>query len=418
MRSYPRYITIVITSLFIGILTNLGHPVTPYLVKARGFIEYSFSIFFSVMSLGMLIFAPLWGSFGDKYGRRIVLLICSIGYSIGQVFFGFLDNIYLVICARFFSGCFSAGLMVSVISFLDTSRGLKGFDMKRLIPMVLSFNLVGSSLGSYIGGVLGDTLGGNLNSYQWVLYIQAISLSIFGLILFFFFRLTDEELYNENQKRTNFIKNIKNVSKIGLWSIIFLICLTLFNIVFTNMQRYLDYYYADIGKTSSELGLFNLIIGITTLITNILITPILLKKLKSIVSIILCAILGTISIVITFAINKDYLIYMIYTVLMVYIMSKAIIESGSVSFIQENIKIAPGLIMGVRQSFMSLGAVVGPLAGGAIYYSLPVEERSILFFICALLYLLAAIILFGIYILRNRFKSNPLGGDIFCESVD
>ena len=418
MRSYPRYITIVITSLFIGILTNLGHPVTPYLVKARGFIEYSFSIFFSVLSLGMLIFAPLWGSFGDKYGRRIVLLICSIGYSIGQVFFGFLDNIYLVICARFFSGCFSAGLMVSVISFLDTSRGLKGFDMKRLIPMVLSFNLVGSSLGSYIGGVLGDTLGGNLNSYQWVLYIQAISLSIFGLILFFFFRLTDEELYNENQKRTNFIKNIKNVSKIGLWSIIFLICLTLFNIVFTNMQRYLDYYYADIGKTSSELGLFNLIIGITTLITNILITPILLKKLKSIVYIILFAILGTISIVITFAINKDYLIYMIYTVLMVYIMSKAIIESGSVSFIQENIKIAPGLIMGVRQSFMSLGAVVGPLAGGAIYYSLPVEERSILFFICALLYLLAAIILFGIYILRNRFKSNPLGGDIFCESVD
>ena len=418
MRSYPRYITIVITSLFIGILTNLGHPVTPYLVKARGFIEYSFSIFFSVMSLGMLIFAPLWGSFGDKYGRRIVLLICSIGYSIGQVFFGFLDNIYLVICARFFSGCFSAGLMVSVLSFLDTSRGLKGFDMKRLIPMVLSFNLVGSSLGSYIGGVLGDTLGGNLNSYQWVLYIQAISLSIFDLILFFFFRLTDEELYNENQKRTNFIKNIKNVSKIGLWSIIFLICLTLFNIVFTNMQRYLDYYYADIGKTSSELGLFNLIIGIVTLITNILITPILLKKLKSIVSIILFAILGTISIVITFAINKDYLIYMIYTVLMVYIMSKAIIESGSVSFIQENIKIAPGLIMGVRQSFMSLGAVIGPLAGGAIYYSLPVEERSILFFICALLYLLAAIILFGIYILRNRFKSNPLGGDIFCESVD
>ncbi|MDY5983698.1 MAG: MFS transporter [Anaeroplasma sp.] len=418
MRSYPRYITIVITSLFIGILTNLGHPVTPYLVKARGFIEYSFSIFFSVMSLGMLIFAPLWGSFGDKYGRRIVLLICSIGYSIGQVFFGFLDNIYLVICARFFSGCFSAGLMVSVISFLDTSRGLKGFDMKRLIPMVLSFNLVGSSLGSYIGGVLGDTLGGNLNSYQWVLYIQAISLSIFGLILFFFFRLTDEELYNENQKRSNFIKNIKNVSKIGLWSIIFLICLTLFNVVFTNMQRYLDYYYADIGKTSSELGLFNLIIGIATLITNILITPILLKKLKSIVSIILFAILGTISIVITFAINKDYLIYMIYTVLMVYIMSKAIIESGSVSFIQENIKIAPGLIMGVRQSFMSLGAVVGPLAGGAIYYSLPVDERRILFFICALLYLLAAIILFGIYILRNRFKSNPLGGDIFCESVD
>lgn len=418
MRSYPRYITIVITSLLIGIFTNLGHPVTPYLVKARGFIEYSFSIFFSVMSLGMLIFAPIWGSFGDKYGRRIVLLICSIGYSIGQVFFGLFDNIYLVIFARFFSGCFSAGLMVSVISFLDTSRGLKGFDKKRLIPMVLSFNLVGSSLGSYIGGVLGDTLGGNLNSYQWVLYIQAISLSIFGLILFFFFRLTDEEPYNENQKRTNFIKNIKNVSKIGLWSIIFLICLTLFNIVFTNMQRYFDYYYADIGKTSSELGLYNLIIGIVTLITNILITPILLKKLKSIVSIILFAILGTISIVITFAINKDYLIYMIYTVLMVYIMSKAIIESGSVSFIQENIKIAPGLIMGVRQSFMSLGAVIGPLAGGAIYYSPPVEERSILFFICAGVYLLAAIILFGIYILRNRFKSNPLGGDIFCESVD
>ncbi len=149
----------------------------------------------------------------------------------------------------------------------------------------------------------------------------------------------------------------------------------------------------------------------------ILLIIVLLKKLKPIVSILISAVIGTISIVVTFAVNKEYFIYMVYSVFLIYIISKAIIESASVCYITGNKKIAPGLIMGVRQSFISLGAVIGPLAGGAIYYAYPVSERQMLFYICAGVYFISAVIVFIIYVLRNRFKSNPEGG-IECESVE
>lgn len=418
MRSFKKYVIIIIVAFLIGVSTNLGHPVTPYLVKGANWPEYSFSIFFSVMSLGMLIFAPIWGNFSDKHGNRIVLLICSLGYSLGQVMFGLFTNIYLVIFARFFSGCFSGGLMVSVLSYLSTSKGLKGFSKSRLIPAVLSFQLVGSSIGSFLGGTLGEVLGKDVAAYRNVLFIQALFLTIFALISFFFFGMNDEELDLEKQKRSNFFECLGNVKKIGLWSIIFLICLTLFNIVFTNVLRYLDYYYADLGYKSSELGMLNLVIGLVTLFANLLITPIILKKLKPALAMILTGVIGVASLFITFIINSNYFIIMMYSVFMVYIISKAVIESASVKFISENNRIEKGLLMGVRQSFISLGAVLGPLIGGAIYYSYPIDKRKILFFICAGIYLFTILILSLIYFTRNKFKSNPEGGIEECEFVD
>jgi DHA1 family multidrug resistance protein-like MFS transporter len=153
-------------------------------------------------------------------------------------------------------------------------------------------------------------------------------------------------------------------------------------------------------------------------LANLLITPFLLKKQRPIISCIISGLIGAIAIVITFMVKDQYLIYMVYSVFMVYIISKAIIESASVAYIAENKKVAPGLIMGVRQSFISLGAVIGPLAGGVIYYSYPVNQREILFYICAGIYFITIVVLFFIYIFRNKFKSNPEGGIEECESVD
>lgn len=397
MKRYSKYILIILIALIVGVGTNIAHPVTPYIIKESGWPEYSFSIFFSLMSLGMLIFAPVWGNISDKHSSKIVILFCSIGYSIGQVMFSLFNNLYLVCFARFFSGCFSCGLNVAILSYMAKSLGLKEFDKSRLIPTVLSFQLVGQAIGNFIGGILGDII-----EYKMVLIFQAIFLSILGIIIFLFFSINDEEKL-ETTKRRGFISNLLNIRKIGIFSILFLICLALFSLVFTNVNKFLDYYFADLGKSSTELGSLNLIISGVTLLANLVITPFFLKRFKAIPSIIIFGILGFLSILITFIPSDTNVLFIfVYSVYMIYIISKAVIESASVSYISENKEVNPGLILGVRQSFLSLGAVIGPLLGGAIYYALEIEKRNILFFICAGIYLFSTIAILVLFMIKKR----------------
>ncbi len=397
MKRYSKYILIILIALIVGVGTNIAHPVTPYIIKESGWPEYSFSIFFSLMSLGMLIFAPVWGNISDKHSSKIVILFCSIGYSIGQVMFSLFNNLYLVCFARFFSGCFSCGLNVAILSYMAKSLGLKEFDKSRLIPTVLSFQLVGQAIGNFIGGILGDII-----EYKMVLIFQAIFLSSLGIIIFLFFRINDEEKL-EGTKRKGFISNLLNIRKIGIFSILFLICLALFSLVFTNVNKFLDYYFADLGKSSTELGSLNLIISGATLLANLVITPFFLKRFKAIPSIIIFGILGFLSILITFIPSDTNILFIfVYSVYMIYIISKAVIESASVSYISENKEVNPGLILGVRQSFLSLGAVIGPLLGGSIYYALEIEKRNILFFICAGIYLFSTISILVLSMIKKR----------------
>ncbi len=355
-----KFVGILIITLLAQIGTNMGHPVTPYYIEQLGFPNWTFGVFFAVMSLGMLLFAPIWGVLGDVKGRRITLLIGCIFYSIGQVMFGLFKSIPGIIFARFFSGSFSCAVNVSIIAYITSSKDLQVFTKARLVSTVISFQVIGSSLGNYFGGLVSNFIGTN---YNYAFFIQAIYLIIVAIISYFVFNMKDEILIKRENK--NALSNITDIKKLNLWSILFLFCLTGFSLVFTTLQKYLDIYFRDLGKHATDIGTFNLIIGAVTFTTNLLLTPFLIKKLRPLLAIIISSILGTVCIFITFEFTNIFI--GLYTFYMIYIMTKAIIEPASVTYITENKELQPGLMLGVRQSFIALGSIIGPIVGGLIY---------------------------------------------------
>ena len=82
-----KYITLLVAGLLVGITTNIGHPVTPYYINQLNFDKIVFGYFYALMSFGMLISAPIWGSLGDAKGRKWIIIICLIFYGVGQVMF-------------------------------------------------------------------------------------------------------------------------------------------------------------------------------------------------------------------------------------------------------------------------------------------------------------------------------------------
>lgn len=376
-----KYITLIIASLLVGISTNIGHPITPYYINQINLPKIVFSYFFATMSLGMLLFAPLWGALGDAKGRKIILIICLVFYGIGQLLFGIFTNPYLIIAARFFSGIFSGGIQVSLLSYMTRSEELSKYNQTRLSATYVSFHLVGTALGAFIGGVLGDICQPN---YQYVLFIQTIIMVIFAIYVLAFMNFNDEKQHEI--RSTNPFKSLSNIKYLPILLVVFLFVIAMMNIVFTDVSKYLDVYFSDSGYGSLKLGTVNLIIGGVTLIVNLFFTPFIIKKLKPLPSLMLFTTIGALMLVLTFSLPD--LLLNIYTFYMVYVICKAIIEPVSVEYLAENKKVPSGILMGLRQSFISLGGIVGVLIGGAIY----AYNNVLMFYICAAILFISGVI--------------------------
>lgn len=386
-----KYILILISGLLVGITTNIGHPITPYYINQIELPKIVFGYFFAAMSLGMLIFAPIWGSLGDAKGRKWILIICLIFYGLGQILFGVFKSSVLIISARFFSGIFSGGILTSILSYIPRSKDLSKFNQSRITATFISIQLVGTSLGSFLGGALGDIFCPN---YHYVFFIQALSMVVFALFVLFLMDFKDEEI--KEIRSMNPFKTLSNIKTLPFILVFFLLIVTLINISFTDVSKYLDVYFSDSGHGSLKLGTVNLIVGLITLVVNLLITPLILKRVKSLIVLSVLSLIGAVMIVFTFMLPN--LILNIYTFYMVYIIAKAIIEPVIVKYLNEHKNIPSGILMGLRQSFISLGGIIGVLIGGIIYS----YNSLLLFYLCALILAIASIASLVIYLVKLK----------------
>ena len=385
-----KYILLLIAGLLVGITTNIGHPITPYYINQIELDKIIFGYFYATMSFGMLISAPIWGALGDARGRKIVLLICVLFYGVGQLLFGILHNQYLIIAARLFSGIFSGGILVSLLSYMTRSNELSKFNGPRLYATFISIHLVGTSLGSFIGGALGEVFNPN---YHYVFFVQALTMVLFALYVLIFMKFDDE--VKQTIRSMNPLKSLGDIKLLPLSLVIFFFVVAITNISFTDVSKYLDVYFSDSGYGSLKLGTVNLIVGFVTLGVNLLITPLIIKKLKPLSSLVVLSIIGGIMLILTFLLPN--LLLNIYTFYMIFVITKAIMEPVIVEYLNEHKNIQSGILMGLRQSFISLGGIIGVLIGGIIY----ANSSVMLFYICAIMLFIASIITFVIYLLKK-----------------
>lgn len=390
-----KYILVLIASLLVGITTNLGHPITPYYINQIELPKIVFGYFFATMSLGMLIFAPIWGSLGDYKGRKWILIICLIFYGVGQLLFGILRTPVLIVLARFFSGIFSGGILTSLLSYIPRSKDLSKYSQSRITATFISLHLVGTSLGSFIGGALGDICAPN---YHYVFFIQAFLMLIFGLYVLFLMDFKDEQL--AERRSMNPLKSLSNIKILPIVLIIFLFIIGLINITFTDVSKYLDVYFSDSGHGSLKLGTVNLVVGLVTLVVNLFLTPLILKKIKSLIVLSILTFTGAIMLILTFTLPN--LLLNIYSFYMIYIIAKAIIEPVILKYLNEHKDIPSGILMGLRQSFISLGGIIGVLIGGFIYS----YNSVLLFYLCAAILLISSIAAIAIYFYQLKTIKN------------
>jgi|GEM_PF-373942 len=379
--------------LFQGIINNLGHPVTPRLVTSTGIPNEMFGIFFATMSFGLVVGGPIWGVLGDTWNKETLILIGMIIYSIGQYLFGFVDDMYWKVVFRFMSGFGVSAAITLLLSHLITISP----NENRTKYIARSVALMG------LGGSLGYLLGGALNTnqllirifqtdqYENVFLIQAILNTILACAVFIILRkqqvkVISQEKPKQSQHILSGFKHLKDVSPNLL---LFLISVTLISVGAINISKFLEVYFNELGYDPGDIGNFVFVTGIVSILTSMFVVPQVAKLRRDFKFLIYIQLVSAMIIFVVFHI-QGRLIIILYTVFMIYVILKAIYSPLEQSYISKHAKDGRyGTMMGIRQSFFSIGMVIGPLVGGLLYAIKPIY----VFDLSAIMFLLGFLLL-------------------------
>ena len=161
-----KHLFVLLACLFVVMIGfGITLPVLPFYVQrlalAAGAPQRSIvlhvTLVAGVYSLMQLIFAPLWGRWSDRIGRRPLILIGIAGYVVAQVMFGLATSLWMLYAARIVGGVLSsATLPVSAAYVVDmTTKEERSRGMAWL------------GTAASLGVVVGPALGGVLSRRDW-----------------------------------------------------------------------------------------------------------------------------------------------------------------------------------------------------------------------------------------------------------
>ncbi len=378
---------IIVLSLFVMLtysVMNFGHPVTPAFLELRAIDERYFGILFSSMAFMMALFSPFWGNKGDQYGRRKVIAIGVCGYGIGQLIFGFGYNLTMVLIGRVVSGIFAAAIFSNQIAaFSEVSTDETRARNISLITVIAIFS---NSIGYFIGGRLGV-----LFSPAMALIIQGITALIIGLLIFIFY----PETTRIEKVRKSFMENIAQLKEVDQYILYLLMSVLFWTMAKNNVSKFLDVYLNNQGFNSAEIGSYIMIIGMVSGVIAFLAVPKLTKKIKLLDIMKYSLIAMILFLLLTFMID-DTALAMVTTVLL-YTLLATIYTAVEQIYISKNIRSNHGTILGLRESFRSMGLVLGPLMITVFFDKID----ATVFYFNAVIYGLAYIILM-VFIRKSR----------------
>jgi len=403
-----KSLLIIMYLFFQGIIHNLGHPVTPKLVNELGIPNYMFGLFFAAMSFGLMIGAPLWGSLSDRGKRTFWIAFGLTFYTIGQLGFGYIEHSVGMVVFRLFAG-FGVVSAITIFTAMIVEQTPVGERAKVLAFMAASSTL-GASLGYYLGGFLATNMfmksllgTGDLSR---IFLIQAIANAMYTLLIVATLRDNEEKKYE--QKKISMIQGLKSIAKIDIRVLLFLVSVTLINMGSTNLSKYIDVYFIDLGYTEQDLGTYVMITGIVSLLASIFLVRLASRFKKQLVFIQWMQIIS--AIIVYYVFISSYFMTMMYTVYLVYVIFKTLYVPLEQSYIAKEAKPGQyGSIMGIRQSFVSLGMVLGPVLGGFLYDRSP----RLLFDFNGALFIIAVFILWMVGVMEKKSKTNePLSDSV------
>lgn len=167
-------------------------PVLPEVIVQQDLSEIHVGGLLTVYSLASFFTAPLWGSLSDRTGRKKLIIIGLIGFSLSFFLFAFfIHNLTMLYLSRVVGGIFSGALYTAVTGFVG--------DMTTEENRNKYMGLLGMSIG--LGFIFGPAIGGVLGHYSLQLPFIGSGILTLLLVIYAGIILKEPERLGEANKR-------------------------------------------------------------------------------------------------------------------------------------------------------------------------------------------------------------------------
>jgi DHA1 family multidrug resistance protein-like MFS transporter len=359
MNASRRNLYILTFVLFVVMLGyGIVIPILPFYVDNMNAGGTELGLLVASYAVMRLICGPIWGSLSDRVGRKPILMIGILGYAITMIWFGLATQLWMLFAARILSGILSSATAPTTMAYISDSTPEKerGGGM----------GMLGAAGG--IGTIVGPAMGGFLAGESLAVpFFIAAGLSVLSLLLAWWF--LPESLPAANRQKSEKGDGILDLrewlrairSPIGiLFSLTFISTCGL--MIFANVFGL--YALERFNYGPQEVGVMMMVLGLVSAIAQGGLAGPLTRRWGDEVVIqgaLLASALGF---------GLMLLASNTFTILLTtafFGLAIALQIPALTSLTSKHATIPQGIAMGLSNSFVSLGRIVGPLVGGFIF---------------------------------------------------
>ncbi len=191
----PFFITLISVTAAGPVAMQLYIPSVPSIIKSfdisLSLAQYAFSLSLVTMAISMLLYGPL----SDRYGRKIILLIGMIIFSLGSIIAAFAIDINFLIFGRILQSIGGAGGLVISRAIVRDIYGPK--RAARVLGILITIFVAAPMIAVIIGGLMSDYFG-----WRSIFVLSFI----LGIIIFFLVYIYLPKMNNSNTE----LRNIKS----------------------------------------------------------------------------------------------------------------------------------------------------------------------------------------------------------------
>ena len=359
MKNTERRNIFILSFAMVVVMLGFGMviPIFPFYIENLGAGGSELGLLIATSAFLEFVFGPFWGGVSDCIGRKPVLSIGMVGYALSTFLFGISTQLWMLFASRALSGILSSATVTSALAYIsdNTSEKERGGGMGKL----------GAAMA--LGLMLGPGVGGWLGSESLSLpFFVASGMSIVSLLLIMI--LLPESLSEEKHAPAS---NLKTIQVKDLWSALsgpigfsFLMVM-LFSFALTNFESVFGLYALEkFGFGPGQVGTILTVIAVVSTVGKAILTGPATKRWGETLVIKGSLLAGSIGFLVLLWADT-YLTILLATAF--FILSKTLLRPAAFALISKQVTTGQGAAMGLSNSFMSLGRIIGPIWAGFIF---------------------------------------------------
>ncbi|MEB9505713.1 MFS transporter [Bacillus anthracis] len=390
LKSMIRILAIV--AFFVGLDSLLVAPLLPVITETISIPDESGGLLITIYALCYGITAPVFGMMSDRVGRKRMIIIGFIIFSISTFCTGLAKNFEILLLFRGLTGLSGAMIMPSIFALVGdkVTYESRGKAMGTIMGAMIGSTVIGVPIGAFLS---------EIGNWQWTFY------SI-GLLTLFLTLLINHILRNEKEREDVHVSLTETVDAplkmtvVNISVLFALLATFLWTIGLHGMFSYIGVYYENnFGISVGKIGIVIFLAGVGSVAGNILGGKLADKIGKKSV-IVIASIVSSISVML-FSLSTGNLVIAI----IVHIIWSLFIGFGQASLTALISELKPavrGTVMALNSSAMYIGMTIASgVASLAISNGFPFSSLGT---ICAIASLLVLPIIF--VLVKEKASSN------------